>query len=695
LKVNLSIRNFVGAFFGLSVIYSLFFISEIVSTLRQLVNFFVANKSLLSSLLISSGLILAGHLIRSLRAYFLFQVATKTSVRTQFKAFSIGSLCNAILPFRFGELIRADVIAQQYKISFSFSLMLTFVERFVDCLLLFLLLLVFIHKFSIILSLITILFFAVILFLWISPKFLKTLIRNFALLFRDEIKAKIMFIFWTTQYGLKRLFNLKNVIIYLFSVILNWVVYLCALCPVISHLTHANFFDLLRLSVMSFYSSNTSVAPAALGTYSNSMANMGVTNQIENITLWSVIILPTAFIGLLSTIFKIKDISLIRKKNVSSSSSSSKNKLMRESDFSKDQLEFLEGYFFGDFLAEQIADKELNNTLVLSKYFIGGGSNAVTFLSEINDNNYVTKMVLNEHSQQLREQFEWLQNFSNPNIVQAYSQVDDGKVYTINIQYDNSAIDGYDYVHSHSDEENKNFYRFVLQTLFDHVYGEIIPVEKEQGLDSVKKYLEKHVYGCLDLAAQQHPSLAEIYEKDYLIINGRKYKNVYPLMNELKSPKMLDSLASFRVSELIHGDLILDNLIYSDDKKTPVLIDPVPLGNYFEGPVFDFGKIAQSLWCGYEFLLRDQSLVELQSGNEIKYDEFRSEKVEKLWRYVFDELASTYLTADEKKTMLFIGATNYFRRLKHQATQCPENTIKFYAVGVRYLNEYVRQFHEI
>ena len=179
------------------------------------------------------------------------------------------------------------------------------------------------------------------------------------------------------------------------------------------------------------------------------------------------------------------------------------------------------------------------------------------------------------------------------------------------------------------------------------------------------------------------------------LINGVSYPGFTHLFSKLATDPVLFDLANYRISDSIHGDLICDNMVYSRSKDSLVLLDPVPHNNFFNGPVFDFGKLSQSLQIGYELLLRDTSPVEAEIINEtciITFTDPRTVAYEELWMHVQDELAPRYLTESELRTVNFIGATNYFRRMKHQVVQCPQNALKFYAQGIRYLSEYLNFF---
>ncbi|MNT87607.1 hypothetical protein D3C72_2280440 [compost metagenome] len=57
-----------------------------------------------------------------------------------------------------------------------------------------------------------------------------------------------------------------------------------------------------------------------------------------------------------------------------------------------------------------------------------------------------------------------------------------------------------------------------------------------------------------------------------------------------------------------------------------------------------------------------------------------------------ETLAKDYLTEGERKAVLFHAGSLFLRRLKHQVHYTPENALKFYAIGVRTLNQFLEQY---
>lgn len=130
-----------------------------------------------------------------------------------------------------------------------------------------------------------------------------------------------------------------------------------------------------------------------------------------------------------------------------------------------------------------------------------------------------------------------------------------------------------------------------------------------------------------------------------------------------------DFVNDFRITRC-HGDTTFENIIMSR-VLGPVLIDPVPYGNAVSGIVHDFSKLGQSL-CGYE-AIRD--------GREFDY------RVE---RQIFDEQARKLLTESEYKSLKFLVACLFFRRLKYQINQNPALVKVYGDIGLRLLAEFRR-----
>jgi uncharacterized membrane-anchored protein YhcB (DUF1043 family) len=208
-------------------------------------------------------------------------------------------------------------------------------------------------------------------------------------------------------------------------------------------------------------------------------------------------------------------------------------------------------------------------------------------------------------------------------------------------------------------------------------------------------FIKKHIFGCIEKAMESNADLRGIVTKSKVIINGKKYDNLYQIMDKIKRhPQAWKDIATFAESKAVHGDIAIDNIMVSSRTNTPLIIDPAPDGNIINGPVFDLGKLSQSFYCGYEFLFRDDEPIILQNGNTIRYRNQISDAYTKLWHHVHDDIAPKYLTEAEQRSLLFHAAALHIRVLKHRVYINPNNVLKFYAVGVKTLNEFLDQYNE-
>lgn len=695
----MSLRTAVLIIFVATVIYAATFIPEITHTADATAQQLSVNPELILACILSAALLLMGHLVRAFRDTILFSKAAKTTVRSQFAAFSIGSLCNAILPLRIGELMRADVLAQKYQISFAFSFVLICLERLVDAAILgalaWLLL-----GFNGALALMAGVLLAFILLIWSPPRLLKRLLARSARLLNEQLEAKVLFTFWSLEYGLKRTCKPKLIASYFAVSLVNWVIYLAAFFPAILSMSDASsLLNLFATSTGAYVALTTSLAPGALGDFTSTLSALQIGSQLSSpILLWAIAIVPISLIGLVVTLLGLNQLPLFRTKRTSSTEASD-NKLSRDADISSDQIGFMKDYYSGSPLARKVARTEILGGPALLKYFTIGGSGALTFQSLSNDGKHVTKVVPQEESRGLKAQYQWLVDHACDNIAVVLDKHEDQATYSIDIAFEDSSIDALNYLHSHSTHDGEQLFDAVIATLNEHVwraneYDMQIP---EDSVTRVQEYIERNIVQSLTMAAEEFDVLKQVMECDKLILNGEPYPNIEELLDQLDRKDILEDLANFRISDSIHGDLICDNIIFSEEKGAPVILDPVIGGNYFDGPVFDFGKLSQSLQIGYEFLLRDTTPVEVAFANDgciIWYEDLRTAVYEQMWHHVYDELAPRYLTASELRTVLFLGATNYFRRMKYQVVQYPQNALKFYAQGIRYLTEYIGLFDE-
>jgi hypothetical protein len=147
-------------------------------------------------------------------------------------------------------------------------------------------------------------------------------------------------------------------------------------------------------------------------------------------------------------------------------------------------------------------------------------------------------------------------------------------------------------------------------------------------------------------------------------------------------------LATYRKCS-IHGDTTVDNILASKEDDSYLLIDPTDNENEISGPVFDFGRMSQSLVYGYEFLARDDRKVDI-ADNRLEFESSLSSNYAELAKHL-KKLEKKYLSAEEQRAVLFHAAVLYSRMLTHRVVINPLNAVKFYAVSVIAFNNFMKQ----
>jgi hypothetical protein len=686
-----------------------YFSSTIAGSFHRLLATVSISPTLIATVELAVILQIIGQIVRARKTALLFEPVKPSSVRFQFRALSVGYLFNAILPLRLGELIRARIISGGMAISFSYALVLIVFERLVDALLLGAAGLFIISVFVTsgrqvllayaltLLVLGALLLTGVILLMRQNAPLLRVFHRATEWL-NDELRSSLRFKLWSVIYGLQQTIKRPLLSRYLAFTALAWACYFSSALLIVRYL----FGDLpvgskAVLALAPYYSMAVPSGPADLGVFSKVVAQFANFLRVPggelltfSLMVWALLVLPMAAIGVVLLFGKTRE-TLWQSRPRKASRQSLENKLYRNEDISQEMKFFLDNYFKGNSLSQIVHHLELTKGFRLAKYF-KGGSDAITILALQDGKEVVKKIIPLEYEDRLKAQHDWLKRHSGaPGIVNVLAEERSGHYYAIDLEYDEEYDMFYDYIHQNPVEHSQKVMGRVWEILSASLYAKAsdvayCPEERQE-------YVGKHIFGCLEKAAAVEPKLAQAAASETIVVNGREYDNLHQVMARIKQhPAAWRDIATLRRSEFVHGDPAVDNILVSRTTGDVRLIDPAPDGNVLTGPVFDFGKNLQSLHCGYETLLRDEDPVFLTGGNQINFRDLYSQKYRLLEEYLRTELAPRYLTEPEQRAMLFHAAALFIRRLKHQVFYCPANVLKFYAVGVRTLNEFLAQY---
>lgn len=468
-----------------------------------------------------------------------------------------------------------------------------------------------------------------------------------------------------------------------------WIIYITALAPlVIIFLTYPDILSLVTNSTVSYLGVAAPSGPAHIGSYQTFVqpyiASLGSPDSIRNLLAfaWLLQILPAFVIGL---IFVLRTRETLDKP-VYSDHKIVQDKLLRDTDLTKDLVTFLEAFFTNNSLSRIMHRFEVDSGSKLVSYF-KGGSNAITALVHENDTFLVRKITPIQYKYKLKSQYDWLKDKSKlTKVVNVLSEETADDYYKVDLEYNKEFIPLFEYIHSMPVKKSKK----IVVEVFDYLFENIYKVKKQEYRPKdLKKYLENRCLDKVQQAADVNDEIRSLLTYEKLVINGQEYLNLPIIIEKIQNNHSIQTtLATYRKCS-IHGDITIDNILASKKSDDFLLIDPTDNENEISGPVFDFGRMTQSLKYGYEFLCRDESKVDIVD-NQINFEHSISSDYTELYKKLLT-LRKKYLTTEEQSSVLFHTAVLYSRMLTHRVVINPRNAAKFYSMSVVAFNDFVNE----
>jgi Lysylphosphatidylglycerol synthase TM region len=664
-------------------------------------------------------LVLIGQVLRALRTRVLINQAFSAGPGPHLGALSIGLMINTAFPLRIGEVVRAWLLARKLRISFLFTFVAIVIERLLDVILVSGLLLGVIASTggrafagTAVTSLAVASFFlalalvAVLLVVVSRTAGARWLISRSTSLLAEDVKRRAQYSIWTVVYGLQRfLRDRSQVARYLTYFVLSWVALFAATAMLWAQVgdIDAGVSAFLVAVVAPFVVASATVQWPAAADFVTSVesaltSGLGVNNADvggwSSLT-WVVLMLPVALIGVVwACLFTVRS----ARHSVGALSAElpdPANKLERANPGFDKLPEFVGAWLRGGQLMNVLHELEVSGRLSLLRVF-KGGSNAITVLAEGPSGPQVRKIVPIAEMPKLRMQYDWLRDHGgDDHIVTAYEQAQGHDWYAISIEY-----------------------RSTTRRFFDHIHTAPVPSSIEL-IDRVWSFLATHVYSTGEFAKRPHirdqyvqdrlldrvagaaaalPDLAVAVDAPVVVINGVRLDGLRAVMRRIRDcDAAWSDIASYRSSDAVHGDLTIDNILVDESDGDFLLIDPSD-DNILRGPIIDVARMLQSLDYGYEFLNDDSSAVgyrALASGElAIEYRDQRSAQYAALADHVRREVATRYLTGPELRSLKFHEGLFYGRMLSHRVVIDAETALKYYAVCVIAMNEFIDQYEE-
>lgn len=654
---------------------------------------------------LSSFLLLSAHLLRALKTKLLTDSIKNTSLRTHARALFIGYLFNVLLPFRLGEIIRAFVLGKGTRMSATFMFGLVLVDRAFDGIMLSLLVLlliwqtnyfdatevrVIVYYASITLLLISLLVMILLFVIRRQPAWLLRFWHWFSALFNESVRDSLRFKMWSLMYGLERVVIPKRLWRYFTLTILMWFMYIVALFPLAAvFVNEPRLGNLTATSTVSYLGVSVPAGPSHIGSYENFVQPYIDTQSYPDkvraalIFIWLLQILPAFAVGLI-VVFRTQETT--KKPQVSKSLQAIGDKLLRDVDVSHDLGSFLDMFFTNNSLSRIMHRLEIDKNSKLIHYF-KGGSSAITALVYENERFLVRKITPVQFKYKLKSQYDWLQDKANLNkVVNVLGEESTENYYKIDLEFNQEYIPFFDYIHSMPLSKSKRILTDVFLYLNRNIY---MPEKLKHRPADLEAYINDRCLSKIRQASEVNDEIRSLLSYDELIINGEPYKNIHIILGEIKSDKNISRLLATYRKCSIHGDTTIDNILATKTTDDFLLIDPTDNENEISGPVFDFGRMAQSLKYGYEFLNRDDQQAHVGS-NTIVFEYSISSAYAELYKHL-ETLIAKHLTTEEQLSVLFHAAVLYSRMLTHRVVINPLNAAKYYAVSVMAFNEFLQR----
>jgi hypothetical protein len=262
-----------------------------------------------------------------------------------------------------------------------------------------------------------------------------------------------------------------------------------------------------------------------------------------------------------------------------------------------------------------------------------GNSFAMTYLVSYKNKKFVRKVVKKEqnskvHYDKLKRQIQDLQrlDFVLPGSVPKVINVEDNHY---ELYYDMEYLENYKKLVEYPTNTVKKTLNIVLNKMNKNVYS----FKKEvEGMSWVANHMKIKIYPKLKKYSEDDKTMEWLINSEFITINEKKYFGLSRLLREVDLQKIKP-----RYIRPVHGDMTLENILFSEEKNDFKLID-MDASDHFDAVELDLGKLCQSILSKYELWSNDEHIIS-EINDKKKYinvkEEYFSYELEDI-KYLFD-----------------------------------------------------------
>jgi hypothetical protein len=612
---------------------------------------------------------LIGQIFRAVRWQILLPNDSNTEKRGLLLYVSIGSLLNALLPFRVGDLMRASLLSRNSNIRFSASLASIVIERMTDVLVI--LLAIFILSIlrmneGIEINAWIITLPVSVIGVWLAIKYIpktRETIFTFSSIWNQKIQLQVLDFFWaiSTQLNHARFFSK----LYIITTVIMWFFYFGAYYFFFSSLQTISLSQLFNI----FHGNPfTSVLSMRLIEH----------NNFEVLASTALFLLTPIFASLFySSVFFSKNIyknSLKSFSNFSQYISLINHGVPSQFSTINPYNSFLISHFSGQ-------DKTLKNLGLagfknskITRIFLGG-SNAITAIIENNSSIKIRKVAHITDRERLHDQYEWLiKNKTLIPVTNAFNWTSDGECCYYEMPYEYKSLDMYEWTHIVDVQDSISMLTNIINEL--NIYHNNTLIVKASD-----RYLEEYLTNKVLNNIKTIKSVVS----DYLDISNYKINGVKYSVSEwdFLLSSNLANYFTYNSQVQIHGDLTIENIIIKENGDW-YLIDPNPSKNYSTA-LMDWAKLLQSLNKGYENLNRYVSCLVANDG--IEFINQRSDKYQALHNLVISSIKVNFPNNGVREADLH-EIIHYLRLIPYKFSSGSESGLLFFAITCILIREF-------
>jgi hypothetical protein len=312
-------------------------------------------------------------------------------------------------------------------------------------------------------------------------------------------------------------------------------------------------------------------------------------------------------------------------------------------------------------IIDVVCNENSNNSIKIVK-LLKGGSFSNNYLLEQNGKKFVRKYIIKtnetmEHYWRLKRQCDDLKRFyyySENLVPQIINEQDSSYDY----YYDMTFLENYEQLDCFNMDIQRKAVIQIMDKINTNIYcykKSLTPIEQDKFM---KDYLDEKIYCKLDKFQKECNIMNYLINEPEVVINNKKYHGLREVFDKINVYNYKPDFVS-----PIHGDLNFENILYNINTDNVIVID-MEGSRYVDSPLFDLGKLFQSLVSKYELWSKIEDVMLDDDINNLKcIDEFFDYNKDEI-QFIVDVFINIFKSYDNEsmiKAGIFYMA-NYFIR---------------------------------